>query len=95
MFGDFGLFEKIIYVLLKSDVATTWATLEKLGYSLFQHPVTLIVNNRLARASGAKLIFNWPHERPKFETKENVETETETSVEKSIKKNKSIIYIKV
>ena len=31
MFGDFGLFEKIIYVLLKSDVATTWATLGKLG----------------------------------------------------------------
>ena len=82
MFGDFGLFEKIIYVLLKSDVATTWATLEKLGYSLFQHPVTLIVNNRLARASGAKLIFNWPHERPKFETKENVETETEVGGKK-------------
>ena len=82
MFGDFGLFEKIIYVLLKSDVATTWATLEKLGYSLFQHPVTLIVNNRLARASGAKLIFNWSHERPKSDTKENVETETEVGGKK-------------
>ena len=86
MFGDFGLFEKNIHVLLKSDVATFWATLGKMGYFLFQHPVTLVVNNR-PRASGAKLIFNWPHERPKFETKENVETETETSVEKSIKKN--------